>query len=211
MKLTSTAFADGEAIPDRYALAVPDPQTRVRFSDNLNPPLAWSGLPEGTRSLALLCVDPDAPSEPDDVNKDDREVPSDLARVDFYHWAMVDIDPGLEGIAEGSCSREVTPRGKADPPGPAGARQGINAYTDWFAGDPDMAGTYRGYDGPAPPWNDSIPHRYRFRLLATDLEHCPVDGDFTGDEVVAALSDHILAEASLTGTYTLNPRLRGKG
>lgn len=208
MKLTSNAFEDGAVIPDAYAFAVPDPQTRVRFSDNRNPALTWTGIPEGTRSLVLLCVDPDAPSKPDDVNKDDREVPPELPRVDFYHWAMVDIDPGLEGIAEGACSREVTPHGKTEPPGPAGARQGVNSYTDWFAGDADLEGTYHGYDGPAPPWNDSIPHRYRFRLLATDLDRCPVEGDFTGDDVLAALSGHVLDEADLTGTYTLNPRLR---
>lgn len=208
MKLTSHAFEDGAVIPDQYALAVPDPQTRVRFSDNLNPDLAWRDLPEGTRSLVLLCVDPDAPSAPDDVNKEDREVPSSLARTDFYHWAMVDIDPDLGGIAEGACSHEVTPGGKGDPAGPAGSRQGVNSYTQWFAGDADMAGTYRGYDGPAPPWNDSIPHRYRFRLLATDLERCPMEADFSADDVLAAVGGHVLDEASLTGTYTLNPRLR---
>lgn len=208
MKLTSKAFSDGGVIPDSYALAVPDPQTRVRFSDNRNPDLTWSDLPDGTRSLVLICVDPDAPGKPDDVNKDDREVPSSLARVDFYHWAMVDIDPDPGGIAEGSCTREVTPGGKDRPPGPEGARQGVNSYTDWFAGDADMAGTYRGYDGPAPPWNDSIPHRYRFRLLATDLDRCPVADDFTADDVFAAVAGHVLDEADLTGTYTLNPRLR---
>lgn len=208
MKLMSNAFEDGAVIPDKYALAVPDPQTRVRFSDNRNPDLAWSDLPEGTRSLVLLCVDPDAPSAPDDVNKEDREVPSSLARTDFHHWVMVDIDPDLTGIAEGACSHEVTPGGKSDPAGPAGARQGVNDYTGWFAGDADMAGTYRGYDGPAPPWNDSIPHRYRFRVLATDLEHCPVEDDFTADDVLAAVGGHVLDEADLTGTYTLNPRLR---
>lgn len=208
MKLTSNAFEDGAVIPDAYALAIPDPQTRVRFSDNRNPALAWSDIPEGTRSLVLICVDPDAPSAPDDVNKEDREVPSTLPRADFHHWVMVDIDPGLDGIAEGSCSRVVTPHGKNEPPGPAGARQGVNSYTGWFAGDPDMEGTYRGYDGPAPPWNDSIPHRYRFRLLATDLERCPVEGDFTADDVLETVAGHVLAEADLTGTYALNPRLR---
>jgi hypothetical protein len=209
MKLTSKTFPDGGVIPDACALAVPDPQTRVRFSDNRNPDLAWSGIPEGTRSLVLICVDPDAPSAPDDVNQEDREVPSTLPRADFYHWAMVDIDPERDGIAAGDCSREVTPGGKIRPLGPEGARQGINSYTDWFAGDAGMAGTYRGYDGPAPPWNDAIPHRYRFRLLATDLERCPVEDDFTADAVLAAVAGHVLDEADLTGTYTLNPRLRG--
>ena len=208
MQLTTTAFADGGIIPDQYAFAVPDPQTHVRFSDNRNPELSWDDLPDGTRSLVLICVDPDAPSKPDAVNQDDRELPSDLARVDFYHWVMVDIDPSLGRIGEGACASEVTPHGKANPPGPAGARQGLNNYTEWFAGDADLGGTYYGYDGPAPPWNDSIPHRYRFRLLATDLERCPVEGDFTADDVLAAVSGHVLDEASVTGTYTLNPRLR---
>lgn len=208
MRLTSKAFADGGVIPDRNAFAVPDPQTRIRFSDNRNPDLAWDELPSDTRSLVLLCIDPDAPAEPDDVNKGDREVPSNLARVDFYHWAMVDIDPESSGIEEGSCSHAVTPRGKTDPPGPAGARQGLNNFTQWFARDPELSGNYYGYDGPAPPWNDSIRHRYRFRLIATDLARCPVAGEFGAEEVLAALSDHILEESTLTGTYTLNPRLR---
>ena len=52
---------------------------------------------------------------------------------------------------------------------PRGARQGINDYTGWFAGDKDMAGNYFGYDGPCPPWNDEIPHRYVFTLYALDV------------------------------------------
>lgn len=209
MELTTDAFADGASIPEHYALAAPDPENHFRLADNYNPRLDWRNLPAGTRSLVLLCVDPDAPSKPDDVNQEDREVPADLDRIDFYHWVMVDIPPELDGIAEGDCSSEVTAGGKNLPPGPRGARQGLNSYTDWFAGDPDMGGKYLGYDGPAPPWNDSIPHRYRFRLLATDLERCPVEGDFTGEDVLAAVDGHVLAEAGITGTYTMNPRLIG--
>lgn len=208
MRLTSTAFADGDKIPDRYALATPDPETHATLSDNLNPALMWSSVPQGARSLVLICVDPDAPSKPDDVNKEDREVPSDLPRTDFYHWVMVDVPTHLDGIEEGACSNQVVPGGKQNPAGPEGSRQGVNDYTGWFGDDPDMAGQYLGYDGPAPPWNDSIPHRYRFRLLAIDLERCPVGESFTAPEVLEAVENHILDEAELTGTYTLNPRLR---
>jgi hypothetical protein len=70
-----------------------------------------------------------------------------------------------------------------------------------------MAGRYFGYDGPCPPWNDSIAHRYIFTLYALDSERCPVDGDFDGRDVQAAIRGHVLAEASITGIYSLNPGL----
>jgi phosphatidylethanolamine-binding protein (PEBP) family uncharacterized protein len=96
-------------------------------------------------------------------------------------------------------------RGKRTPVGPAGARQGLNDYTSWFAGDAEMGGEYFGYDGPCPPWNDELLHHYHFILYATDLDRCPVDGAFTAAEVRAAIAGHVLAEAKLTGTYSLNP------
>ena len=61
MKLTTTAFADMGAIPGEFAFCVVDPQSHVRLSDNRNPDFAWQDLPQGTRSLALVCHDPDAP------------------------------------------------------------------------------------------------------------------------------------------------------
>ena len=56
------------------------------------------------------------------------------------HWAMADIPATCATIAAGSCSDGVVAHGKPAPPGPAGARQGLNDYTGWFAGDADMAG-----------------------------------------------------------------------
>lgn len=205
MKLTSDSFQDQQAIPARYALGVPDPSSRIGFGDNRNPQLAWSDLPAGTRSLVLICHDPDAPSQPDDVNKEGRLVPKDLPRADFYHWVLVDLPPELTQLGEGEFAQDVVPKGKPGPEAPHASRQGVNSYTDWFAGDPEMAGDYFGYDGPCPPWNDSIPHRYQFTLYATDLERCPVDGTFTGADVLQAIEGHVLAEARLTGRYSLNP------
>jgi phosphatidylethanolamine-binding protein (PEBP) family uncharacterized protein len=118
---------------------------------------------------------------------------------------MVDIPPAVTGIAAGACSPGITPHGKQQPPGPAGTRQGLNDYTLWFAGDPAMQGEWHGYDGPCPPWNDTLLHHYHFVLYATDLERCPVTGSFTGQQVEAAVAGHVLAEARLTGTYALNP------
>lgn len=205
MQLTSSSFNDNSPIPETCAFAVIDPSAHVRLSDNRNPALAWRDLPTGTKSLVLICNDPDAPSKADDVNKEDRSVPADLPRANFSHWVMVDISPDLREIPEGAFSHEITPGGKSEPKGPKGSRQGLNDYTGWFAGDPDMGGTYLGYDGPCPPWNDSIAHRYVFTLYATDLDSCPVEGAFSAAEVLTAIEGHILDQASLTGLYRLNP------
>jgi hypothetical protein len=70
-----------------------------------------------------------------------------------------------------------------------------------------MSGDYFGYDGPCPPWNDTIVHHYHFTLYALDVETCAVDGAFAGADVLEALKGHILAEASIVGTYTLNPQV----
>lgn len=205
MQLTSNCFADQHRIPAENAFCVPDGKGQCVLGGNRNPDLAWSGLPTGTRSLVLICHDPDVPSRPDDVNKEGRTVPASLPRVDFYHWVLVDLDWNSPPIAEGEFSAGVTAKGKPGPDAPRGTRQGINSYTDWFAGDKDMGGNYFGYDGPCPPWNDELRHRYIFTLYALDIPKCPVSGTFGGPEVLKAIEGHVIDKATLTGLYTLNP------
>ena len=207
MQLRSDSFADGATIPGDFAFCVADPETRVRLGKNLNPHLAWSDAPAATRSFAIVCVDPDVPSVGDDVNQEARTVAATLPRVDFHHWLLIDLPATLSEIRAGQFSSEVVPRGKAGPTTASGARQGINDYTGWFAGDHDMSGDYYGYDGPCPPWNDELPHRYVFTVYALDVDKLPVSGALTGAAVRAALAGHVLAAASLTGRYTLNPAL----
>lgn len=72
LTLTSPAFADGERLPDKYA----------RSTRNISPPLEWSGIPEGTRSLVLVLADPDAP------------------RGTFHHWAIYNIPPDRTELPE---------------------------------------------------------------------------------------------------------------
>ena len=210
MRLWSDSWVNGERIPTRFAAGRPDGQGGVTFSDNLSPHLAWSEVPAGTQSFALICHDFDVPSRGDDVNKSDREVPADLPRVDFFHWVMVDLPASLGELKEGEFSRGMTPHGK---PGPAvaqvpGARQGLNDYTGWFAGNPELAGDYFGYDGPYPPWNDTLVHHYVFTLYALAVARAPVEGRFNGAELRRAIDGRVLAEAMHSGTYTLNRRLR---
>lgn len=207
MQLTTSSFEDGGRIPGGYAFCVPDPATHVTLGANRNPSLAWTDLPTGTRSLAVICHDPVVPTVGDDVNQEGREVPPDLPRTDFYHWVLIDLAPEPAAIAEGEFSDGVTARGKEGPAGPRGTRQGLNDYTGWFAGDADMAGSYYGYDGPCPPWNDPLVHEYHFTLYALDVDRLDIDGDFTGAAVLAAMQAHVLDQAAVSGTYTLNAKL----
>jgi hypothetical protein len=205
MKISSESFEDGGAMPARLAFGKPHTTQHVELSDNRSPHLAWEDLPAGTRSLALICSDPDAPTIPDDVNREGVTVPRELRRADFHHWALVDLAPDGPPLAEGEFSEGVTAGGKDAASGPRDTRQGANGYTQWFAGDEAMAGTYFGYDGPCPPWNDERVHRYRFTLYALDVDRCPVEREFTAQDVLAAIEGHVLGEASITGTYAIYP------
>lgn len=205
MRIWSDSFKHGEPIPAHLAFGKPHPDTHVELSDNKNPHLAWTDLPSGTRSLVLICHDVDVPSRADDVNQEGKTVAADLPRVDFFHWILVDLPPDAAPLAEGEFSAGITPKGKPGPAGPRGTRQGINDYTAWFGGDAAMGGKYFGYDGPCPPWNDVRIHNYRFTLYALDVPRCPVEGEFGGPDVIAAIAGHVLGKASLVGTYAICP------
>jgi Raf kinase inhibitor-like YbhB/YbcL family protein len=76
LELTSEAFDDGEPIPRKHSCD----------GEDLCPPLAWRSVPEGTRALALIVHDPDAPSG------------------DFIHWVAWNIDPEAGGFEEGGAA-----------------------------------------------------------------------------------------------------------
>ena len=77
LTLGSSAFGNGQAIPSEYTCD----------GDNVNPPLTIGGVPEGTRSLALVMDDPDVPKQlkPDGV---------------FDHWTLFNISPSTREISE---------------------------------------------------------------------------------------------------------------
>ena len=208
MELSTSAFPNNGVIPAEFAFCAIDAIAHVKLSANRSPDFTWTGLPAATQSLTLLCHDPDVPSRGDDVNQEGRTVPASLARVDFFHWVLIDLPPATPAIARGEFSDGVTARGKPGPHAPRGVRQGINDYTAWFAGDKAMAGNYFGYDGPCPPWNDEIPHHYVYTLFALDVPRLAVAGVFTGADVRAAMAGHVLGQAAVTGRYTLNPAVR---
>ncbi len=93
--IRSRSFQDGGQIPIQYTCEGKD----------ASPPLEWAGAPAGTRSLALVVDDPDAP---------DPAAP----RMTWVHWVLYDLPPDTAGLAE-SVHKDGLP---------AGTRQGVN---DW--------------------------------------------------------------------------------
>src|SRR5947209_16285336 len=107
LKITSSAFEAQGMIPDKYS----------KDGGNISPPLAWTGVPEGTRSLALIVDDPDAPSGT------------------FVHWLVYGIRPDATGMKEHM---------GAGPKLPDGARQGRNGFGELGYGGPrPPSGTHR--------------------------------------------------------------------
>lgn len=99
LTLSSPAFADGENIPQRY----------TRDGENVSPPLHWSSVPDGTRSIVLILDDPDAP------------------KGTFGHWAVFNIEAGSSGVEEAAGGK----------PGPGALRQGKNDFGNAYYDGPE--------------------------------------------------------------------------
>lgn len=162
MKITSTAFDQGAAIPAKY----------TGVGQDISPPLAWSDVPEGTESFALIGDDPDAPSRA----KPRPEGP-------WVHWVIYNIPADVTELSE------AVPR-KADLVRPAGAHQGKN----------DFGSDNVGFRGPMPP-KGSGPHRYYFKIYALDQQLNLASKDANKKSLLAAMKGHILAEGQLMGTF----------
>lgn len=198
LSVESTSFSDGDRVPDEYAFGVPEDGKAAAGGGNRSPHLSWSGAPEGTKSFAVLCVDPDVPADFSDANQEDRTVAEDAPRRDFVHWMLVDIPAETTELPEGAGSDGIVEGGKPTGQTDHGVT-GSNHYTDAM-GD----GTYGGYDGPFPPWNDERMHHYHFRVYALGTDSVGLSGDYTYDEFKSAIQSHVLDEGELVGTYTLN-------
>ena len=206
MTLTSTSIADGQPIDPQYAFCKPTGgPDHTENGGNKSPHLAWSGAPDGTRSFAVVMHDPDVPADASDANQEGKTIPEDAPRTTFYHWLLVGVPASTTEIAEGAASDGVTKGGKG-PGRTALGLEGTNTFTDFLKGS-DMAGTYGGYDGPCPPWNDLRLHHYHVTVYALDTDDLGLgdDGDFTGTDVEDALDGHVLAQAEVVGTYTTHP------
>jgi len=207
MQLESDNFKNNERIPERNAFGKRHATEHMELGDNLSPQLSWTDVPFEAKSLVLICVDTDVPSSPDGINTEGYSISPELPRVEFFHWLMSGLRPEAGELDEGACSQGVSIGGKQRPAGPTGTQQGSNDYTDFLAGNKDMEGTYRGYDGPCPPWNDELLHHYRFKLYALDTDNLNLSPDYSGQELMAAIRGHVIDQVELTGVYSLNPAL----
>ena len=105
--ITSSAFSEGEMIPTRHTCDGPD----------VSPDLAWSGVPETARSLALICDDPDAPMGT------------------WVHWVLFNIPADADGLAPEISSHATLENG---------ARHGTNDFRKLGYGGPcPPGGTHR--------------------------------------------------------------------
>jgi Raf kinase inhibitor-like YbhB/YbcL family protein len=206
VKLTVSGIEDGKLVPEKFAFGVFNEDDHMCFGANRSPEMIWEQVPEGTHSFAIVMFDPDVPSIADDANQEGKTISKDIPRVDFFHWLLVDIPAHVRCLPEGEDSDGVTPKGKDSAGGPVGVR-GVNNFTQFLAGNPDMAGTYFGYDGPCPPWNDELLHHYHYEVFALDVESLGLHGEFDGEAARNAMKGHVLASARVVGHYTLNPDL----
>ncbi len=109
MQFTSSAFTDNGMIPSKYTCDGRD----------ISPPLAWKDIPEGTRSVALICDDPDAP------------------RGVWVHWVAYNVPPHVGKLDENV---------KAEKEFSNGMRQGSNSWPRIGYGGPcPPSGTHRYY------------------------------------------------------------------
>ncbi len=116
IELTSTAFSEGERIPAKY----------TGDGQDVSPPLSWSGLPERTKELALICDDPDAPSAEPWVHWVIYKIPADCGGLPegVAKTAQLDEPPGaLQGRNSWPSGQTIGYRGPAPPPG-----HGVHRY-----------------------------------------------------------------------------------
>ena len=209
LTVESSSVADGRPIPEAYAVHTPTPDGRSEFDGrDVSPHLRWSGEPPGTRSFAVSVVDPDVPADRTRMGVEGLALGDDEPRVEFAHWLVTDIPADVHELPEGAGGDGFVAHGRpADPP-VEGAVSGENDYRGLFEGNADLEGTYGGWDGPYPPWNDEQVHRYFTSVYALDVETLGLTPGFTLAEFREAIQGHVLDEGTIVPTYTLNPRLR---
>lgn len=199
MKIRSNTFEMGDAIPERCAYGRKGASGETVRSENLNPHLAWSDAPEGTKAFVLACLDDDVPTSREPSALDAAgEIPASQARRRFVHWVQANVPADVTEVAEGELSGEKR----------ACSGFGLAGWNDYTGGNPpaERTETGWGYDGPCPPFFDARIHFYRFIVLALS-EALELPESFTWADVEKASQGRVLATAEIVGRYTLNPRL----
>lgn len=85
--LSSTSIEEGRAIPEKFTY-----NDDGCFGENISPELRWEGAPAETKSFAIICHDPDAPTD-----------------HGWYHWAVINIPPEVTQLEEGASNENSIP------------------------------------------------------------------------------------------------------
>ena len=160
MKIASASFAEGAFIAPEFAYGRIGENGATERSENRNPELHWTDVPEGTKSFVVLCLDDDVPTDRQ-TKMGDGLLSVTQPRRRFVHWVQANIPAEVESIPYGFLTGYKKRNG-------AFGRPGVNDYFGNATPGPD--GTGLGYDGPCPPFFDARWHYYRFSVLALDCE-----------------------------------------
>src|SRR6185295_10143171 len=133
-QIASTDVKNGTFAPTQIA------NTFGCSGGNVSPDVSWKGAPAGAKSFVLTVYDPDAPTG-----------------SGFWHWVVMNIPAGTNGIPNGASKTAKMPKGA------------VEIRTDY--GTP-------GYGGPCPPPGDK-PHRYIFTIYALKVDRLDADPQAT--------------------------------
>jgi Raf kinase inhibitor-like YbhB/YbcL family protein len=172
-----------------------------------SPGIHWSAGPAGTKSYAIIMVDPDVTADLSLMNKPGVTIAANMPRQNIYHWELIDIPPSVHRIAPGDEGDGYMPGGKPIGRGKVGLR-GTNDYWPLFNRNPNapaaLKGPYGGFDGPCPPANDELVHTYGFQVYALDVPTLGLTGQFFAKDVLAAMTGHVLAQGGATAKFTFD-------
>lgn len=191
LRVTVEGIDAAGAIAEDYALCVATKDGKSeKTGKNLTPAIAWSGAPKETKSFAVFVIDPDVPADLSRLNKDGIAITEDEKRQDFYHYGVINLPATYAELTE------------------TNAVHGKKLPND--LGHHRYVTPADAFGGPCPPWNDARVHHYHFVVMALDVPSLALPENATVKDALAATKGRIIAQGEKIGTYTLNPKLRGK-
>ncbi|MFA4836897.1 MAG: YbhB/YbcL family Raf kinase inhibitor-like protein [Dehalococcoidia bacterium] len=170
MEFTSPAFANGKPIPSKYTCD----------GEDISPPLAWGASPQGTKSFALICDDPDAP------------------RGTWVHWVIYNLPPETRALDENAAANlpqgtqhGKTSWGRSDYGGPCPPSGTHRYFFKLYALD-TMLNIKAGA-------NHLSQYQQR-QLLLLDIMF-NIEAGANKDQLVQAMQGHIIGQAETMGVY----------
>ena len=177
--VTSPVYEEDGRLPHKYSC----------YQEDISPPVEWSGVPEGTRSVAVIFEDLDA-------QLGGSLLPGKRPPV-WAHWVLYAIPPDATGLEEGSSGTGSLP---------GGAREGTNDDKQLGYSSPCLVRPSYGGQGGGPTPASQM-HRFVFIVYALDRQVDLAPGA-TKSELLRVIDGSVLAGGRLTATYALPPEGR---